>query len=176
MDSAKRELRAKIREARRTLISEFDFTLLMNSPEFLNSKVIASYRSYGDEPSTQSLNQSILTSKRILLLPRRREDGAIEFVEWNGDLQNLAINGRVEEPIGAKYQGSIDLVVVPSLAADRYGNRLGQGGGSYDRALLSLNAWRITLLNPNELLDQIPIEAHDQKIDAALLPNELIRF
>ena len=176
MDYTKRELRNQLRAAREQHHINFDFTPLLTSKEFAGAKVIASYRSYGTEPDTTALNSAILASGRLLLLPRLLSDGALEFVEWSGDSKSLRLNGKVEEAIGAAYSGPIDLMIIPSLAADRSGNRLGQGGGSYDRALTDNSAWRVTLLFDGELLDRIPTEGHDQRIDAVLLPNRLINI
>lgn len=176
MDYTKRELRQRIRALRDRHDNKFDFAPLLESKAFKVAKVIASYRSYGTEPDTTGLNSAILDSGRQLLLPRLRPDGALEFVAWNGQDNALRLNGKVEEPIGDAYAGPIDLMIIPSLAADRSGNRLGQGGGSYDRTLVSHSAWRVTLVFNDELLDQIPTEAHDQRVDAVLLPKRLVNI
>lgn len=176
MDSRKRDLRALIRTSRIGSKSRIDPTPLLATPEFADAKVIASYRSYGDEPETGILNSAILDGGWTLLLPRTDRSGRITFVRWDGDSNKLARNVNVEEPIGEAYEGAIDVVIAPSLAADRSGNRLGQGGGSYDRALLGSSAWRVTILNSGELLDELPTEEHDQKIDAILLPDGLLRI
>ncbi|MEY3705086.1 MAG: hypothetical protein RLY29_458, partial [Actinomycetota bacterium] len=86
------------------------------------------------------------------------------------------IENRIEVPPGENFEGEIDLVIVPTLALDGFGNRLGQGGGSYDRALSRTSAWRVALINNEELFDSIPTEPHDLKMDAALLPDRLVRF
>jgi 5-formyltetrahydrofolate cyclo-ligase len=176
VDSEKRDLRAKIRERRRFQVAKFDLTPLLESPEFKAAQVIASYRSYGNEPVTSVLNQLIIDSGRTLLLPRLEHSGILNFASWNGDPLLLTRNGRIEEPIGPTYEGSIDLVILPSLAADHNGMRLGQGGGSYDRTLVGMHAWRVTLLNENELVPHLPSQSHDQPIDAVLLPNRLVRL
>jgi 5-formyltetrahydrofolate cyclo-ligase len=63
------------------------------------------------------------------------------------------------------------------LHADRTGSRLGQGGGSYDRALAKSKAWKIALLHRGELTSELlPVEEHDQKIDAAATPEIIVRF
>ena len=69
------------------------------------------------------------------------------------------------------------LVVVPALAVDRSGRRLGRGGGSYDRVLARLSAGVLTvaLLNDEELLDAVPAEAHDRPVGAALVHVQLSR-
>ena len=62
--------------------------------------------------------------------------------------------------------------MVPGLAADAHGRRLGRGGGWYDRARAAhpdLETW--LLLNDDELLDELPTEPHDQRVDALVLPT-----
>jgi 5-formyltetrahydrofolate cyclo-ligase len=66
--------------------------------------------------------------------------------------------------------------LVPALAVDRNGYRLGQGGGYYDRFLTSTNAYRIAVINENEFLKSLPVEWHDQKMDAVALGGRLVRI
>ena len=72
---------------------------------------------------------------------------------------------------------SIDCIIVPALRIDRSGNRLGQGGGSYDRALKKLDCWKIALVHHGELTSEaIPTEPHDQRVSAAATPDLIARF
>jgi 5-formyltetrahydrofolate cyclo-ligase len=80
-----------------------------------------------------------------------------------------------------------DLVLVPALAVDRRGRRLGRGGGSYDRALARLfgAAGRSSgtgsavlicaVIFDEELLDEVPTDVHDQPVGAVLTPTRLAR-
>ena len=69
---------------------------------------------------------------------------------------------------------SADVVIVPALAIDRTGSRLGRGGGSYDRALARVGASILTLalLHEGELVAEVPAAEHDQPVRAAALPGE----
>lgn len=176
MENTKSELRNFIRQRRGQLKSHFDFSLITNSKEFINAQIIASYRSFGNEPETDLINKLILDSGKKLLLPRLRSDNGVEFCNWDGDLKNLKVNGKIEEPLGDSFSGNIDFMILPALAVDKLGNRLGQGGGSYDRALNQFDGFTIALINEDELLEKLNYEPHDRRVKAALTPSRLIRF
>ena len=96
-----------------------------------------------------------------------------------GDENALVANGKVLEPHGFPVSDldAIDVVIVPALHIDRSGNRLGQGGGSYDRALARLQAWKIALVHHGEITSEpIPVEPHDQRVNAAATPELIVRF
>ena len=68
-------------------------------------------------------------------------------------------------------------MIIPALAIDKEGFRLGQGGGFYDRTLAKTKCWSIALINENELLEEnLPIELHDQKVNAAATATRIVRF
>lgn len=176
MDNTKIEIRKRIREARVNQSNRLAVSELFSVPEMKNANVIASYLSYGTEPDTSNINQEIMDSGRKLLLPRMQSDKSLKFVPWDGNLKSLGSNGRIQEPIGTPYDGKIDVMILPALAIDKSGNRLGQGGGSFDRALARFGGWSVALINQSELLEKIPVEVHDKKVAAALTEIGLIRF
>ena len=180
MDSAKQKLRSKIRANRSTLQHKIpDWSVLLESSEFRSAHAIASYISYGDEPSTQTLNFELLKRNKNLLLPRLLPDRDLEWVPWDGSEDSLSLphQSGYREPIGNTFDGVIELLIVPALAIDMHGNRLGQGGGSYDRALSKEGGWKVALIYDDELLDtDIPFESHDQRVNAAATPVRIVRF
>jgi 5-formyltetrahydrofolate cyclo-ligase len=154
------------------------WTHIIKSEEFQSAKVIASYISYGDEPATKELNEEILRSQKKLALPRVMKDKNLEWVIWSGDQSKLTKVGKILEPVGAAIPSDeIDIVIVPTLHATREGHRLGQGGGSYDRALANISAWRIGLIYSGELtVEPFPVEPHDIKLNAVATPDLIVRF
>jgi 5-formyltetrahydrofolate cyclo-ligase len=86
----------------------------------------------------------------------------------------------IPEPTGPRLGpgaiGQADLVLLPGLLADRAGNRLGRGGGSYDRALPLRRAGvpAFVLLYPMEVVDALPAEPHDAPVNGALTPDGLV--
>ncbi|MFB6395191.1 5-formyltetrahydrofolate cyclo-ligase, partial [Polymorphospora sp. 2-325] len=79
---------------------------------------------------------------------------------------------------GPAAVGAADLVVVPAVAVDRRGLRLGRGGGSYDRALARVAPATLTvaLLHDGELLDAVPAEEHDRPVHAVITPSGVRRL
>ena len=177
-NSEKQELRKRFRAERSLRDLTESWTHIINSQEFTAARTIASYISYGQEPQTKDLNATILKSGKKLLLPRMLKDKSLEWVAWNGGTETLAKNGKILEPKGSAVPGDeIDIVIVPTLHANRQGHRLGQGGGSYDRALAQISAWRLGLIYSGELtIEPFPVEAHDMKLDAIATPDLIVRF
>ncbi len=172
------QLRTEIREDRAFKDQKTSWRHILNSAEFASARTIASYLSYGTEPATGDLNEEIIKSGRTLFLPRVLKDNDLEWVAWDGKPSSLSKKGKIQEPIGsATTAPEIDLIIIPTLCADRSGTRLGQGGGSYDRALPKLSAWRIGLIYAGELSNtEIPNEAHDVKLNAVATPDLIVRF
>ena len=113
------------------------------------------------------------------MLFRSLPDRNLEWVLWDGrdDSLSLSIGSGYREPIGNTFDGVIDLLFIPALAVDMHGNRLGQGGGSYDRALKTQQSRKVALIYDDELLaTDIPVELHDQRVNAAVTPLRLVRF
>ena len=82
--------------------------------------------------------------------------------------------------LGVAAVASADLVIVPAVAVDRSGMRLGRGGGSYDRALARVTPGRtlvVTLLYDGEVIDSVPADPHDRQVDGVITPSAgLFRF
>ena len=152
--------------------------MLFRSPELTAAQVVASYFSYGDEPNTDLLNQELIRMGKKLVLPRTLADLNLEWIAWNGDKDKLVNKGKIKEPKGEVMDADkIDFAIIPALHVTRDGYRLGQGGGSYDRALAKMRAFRIALIYPGEITSEpFPVEAHDQKLNAVATPELIVRF
>ncbi|MSO28895.1 MAG: 5-formyltetrahydrofolate cyclo-ligase [Candidatus Planktophila sp.] len=179
--SGKSELRNRYRFQRRERYLDHSFSYLATSAEFAKVSNIASYISYGEEPSTKELNAALLKSGKNLFLPRINGK-KLEWVKWNGidsDLSPSKFSKKIIEPVGCAISDNsiIELVVVPALRIDRSGYRLGQGGGFYDRALAEMKVWSIGLIHPDEISSEdLPREDFDIPLNAAATPNLLLRF
>jgi 5-formyltetrahydrofolate cyclo-ligase len=179
--SEKSDLRNRYRFERRERYLDHSFSYLATSLEFQRASHIASYISYGDEPSTSELNSALLKNGKFLYFPRIVGND-LEWVQWTGELSQLApskFSKNILEPSGPAISDKslIELIVVPALRIDRAGYRLGQGGGFYDRALTQVNAWSVGLIHPDEISSEdLPREEFDIALKAAATPDLLIRF
>jgi 5-formyltetrahydrofolate cyclo-ligase len=123
-----------------------------------------------------------------VLLDALRERGADVLLpvvtpgrlDWGryDDWPALADRGGLLEPAGDVVPAGlrdVDLVFAPALAVDRMGNRLGRGGGYYDRALLDVPPERIVaVVFSDEVVDVVPTQPHDVRVGAALTPDGVV--
>jgi 5-formyltetrahydrofolate cyclo-ligase len=106
-----------------------------------------------------------------------RNDLDLDWARYTGPGSLRAAGRGLREPVGplrgpAAVAGA-DLVVVPALAVDRHGIRLGRGGGSYDRALARVppTTRTVALLHDGEFLPELPGEPHDLPVQAVITPT-----
>lgn len=133
---------------------------------------VALYASRPGEPGTREAISVLASSGWRVLLPRLRPvpDWAC-FAGWDRMRAGFAgIPEPTTTPLGAEAVRLADVVVVPCLAVDRDGTRLGTGGGWYDRALLlrrpGTRVW--ALARNTELVDHVPREHHDVAVEQTI--------
>jgi len=151
---------------------------VLELPEMQMAGTVAAYVSVGTEPESRGLIFALWKRGTYVLLPVLLPDGELDWASYEGP-DSLAPGSRgLREPTeprrGVAAITSADVVVVPALAVDRQGRRLGRGGGSYDRALARVGSSILTvaLLYDGELVDEVPVTEHDQHVRAAALPGE----
>lgn len=174
----KKALRTQINQALKS-ISEQDlmerseklWEKLLQEPVFQSSQHILAYWSYGQEVHTQQPLLSLAKRKKIWL-PRIQGEH-LQICRFEG-LQSMKAEPAfgILEPIGTVCQNlqDIDLVVVPGLAFTASGKRLGKGKAYYDRLLPQLSqAKTIALAFSEQIVPDVPVEAHDVTIDKILV-------
>ena len=136
---------------------------------------VAAYFSVGTEPSTRGLVYALWKRGTYVLLPLVRSDGNLDWASYEGPESMTPAGHGLLEPAQADRHSiaSADLVIVPALAADRRGNRLGRGRGCYDRALAQVGPLipTIALLYDGELLDRVPAGPLDHPVRMAAQPG-----
>ena len=149
---------------------------LLDRPEIQMAGTIAAYYSIGAEPDTRGLVYALWKRGSYVLLPVLRVDGDLDWASYEGP-ESLVPGPRglrepSEPPRGVGAVARADAVLVPALAVDRAGNRLGRGGGSFDRALARVSPLvpLIALVYDDEIVDRVPAEHHDVKVRAAVSP------
>ena len=125
---------------------------------------VAAFESLPTEPPTNVLVDRLASAGHEVVVPITLPD---RDLDWR-------VAG-TSTPLGLNAIHQSEVVLVPALAADSEGNRLGQGGGSYDRALdrRRTDALLVVLLNDGELLSagEIPTDEHDVRVQVAVTPS-----
>ncbi len=149
---------------------------VMNLPEWSDAAVVLVYRSMQDEISTALLVERALASGKLVGYPRISGE-VVRFHRFDGDAALLSRHRYgMEEPVEKAETfdpahlaaaGSRVLLIVPGLAFDRRGSRLGRGGGFYDRFLTAhrQDLHSAGLCYEQQLLPKLPVEAHDSPVD-----------
>jgi 5-formyltetrahydrofolate cyclo-ligase len=192
--AAKGRLRRELRARRRALAASAEGTgpardeaqslrdLVCALPEVQRAGRLAAYVATPHEPSTAALLDRWRAEGRPVLLPVVLPDLDLDWA-LDDDAHRPGLLPGVHEPsgprLGVDAVRSADVVIVPALAVDRAGRRLGQGGGSYDRALARVapGALVVALVHAADLVPgPLPSEPHDRGVDVAVTPREVVRF
>jgi 5-formyltetrahydrofolate cyclo-ligase len=158
---------------------------VLELPEVARARCVASYASLATEPGTAPLRRALRASGRRVLLPVVRDDGELDWAEDDGALRpggGLKIPEPTTARLGPAGIRLAQVIVVPALAVDTMGHRLGQGGGFYDRVLRRVDPAVPVLaaVHDTEVLDAavepIPTGPHDMRVDAAVTAARCLRL
>lgn len=173
----KSDIRRLMRERKRALSpeeklrrSETIMRRLEQRPEFAKAKVVLLYWSMADEVQTHDFVERWYREK-VVLLPCVDGDD-LRLRQYTGP--ECMVAGEqfgIGEPTGPEWTDldAVELIVVPGVAFDREGNRMGRGRGFYDRLLKSTpGALKVGVAYNFQILDTIPVEPHDVKMDQVI--------
>jgi 5-formyltetrahydrofolate cyclo-ligase len=139
--------------------------------------VVAAFVGVGTEPPTLPLLLALRALRAQVLLPVLQADDDLDWAVFDASLVPKR-KGLLEPSgplLGVEAIGAADAVLVPALAVDTQGRRLGQGGGSYDRALPRARGRVIAVVFDDELVSALPTDPHDRLVSAVLTPHGGLR-
>jgi len=184
MDLRKTELRKQIGEEIDALPPEyiassdsglFQLTTALN--EYITAGNIMIYCSVEKEPATVKIALDALSSGKTVAFPYCFRGGVMQarIARSLGELRP-AMLGIPAPPDSAPFivPGELDLIIVPALAYDRSGYRLGYGGGYYDRYLSGVPAFTVGLARERLMRDELPREPHDIAVKCVITESAVL--
>jgi 5-formyltetrahydrofolate cyclo-ligase len=179
------EIRRQISAKERINAAEMVVEHLTHSPLFKQSQHIACYMHVHHELATQGIIEAIWHAKKYCYLPILNEDKSLTFVLYQkGDALKLNQYAIPEPKKVTQWLGpeTLDLILMPLVAFDKRGNRIGTGGGYYDRTLAHVDfskqhkPYIVGLAYAAQQADELPHESWDISLDAVLTENGIKPF
>ncbi len=185
---AKAELRRSMRQLRRSLSPEFRaqasraiIQTLAALDCYRSAEMIHIYVAWQDEVDNHELLRNALQAGKKVIAPKViSSTHQLEhyLIPHFGALAPGAFG--ILEPslerdaLPFEDMSKVDLMIVPGLAFDREGNRLGYGGGYYDRLLAEIRAPKVALAFAAQIIAEVPLEPHDCRVDVIVTEQEVI--
>ncbi|MCU1678059.1 MAG: 5-formyltetrahydrofolate cyclo-ligase [Frankiales bacterium] len=176
------ERRASRTPAERAAAAAALTRVVLGVPAIRDARTVAAYWPFGDEPSPTAALAVLSETGVTVLLPVGRPDGDLDWAPYTGIAGLVPGRWRFDEPdappAGVAAIASVDAILVPALAVDRTGGRLGRGSGSYDRALVRvpLSTPVFAIVYDDEVVDGVPTEEHDRRVTGILTPGGVVQL
>lgn len=179
-ESEKAKIRRRIRN-KKNILSDMEkaqcssavFEKIETLPEFISAKSVLLYWSLPDELPTHSFIVKWCKQKQMLL-PMVKGDKMLIKPFTSTDELRRSDMGIWEPETQKEYMKQIDLVIAPGIAFDKKKNRLGRGKGYYDKYFNGKKVTKIGICYDFQLLENIPVEPFDVKMDMIITPNYTI--
>lgn len=184
MQEAKKDLRLQVKNRLRNLKTEekknLDFAISKRLNQFLDSRMhfsvnqsltVGIFYPLNDEVCWLNYPMTAIQLAFPEVVGRKmvfRECGLDELIEVDMFGQKMRVPGQGKSIV------TPDIIIVPGLAFDRAGNRLGRGGGFYDAYLRNFHGPKVGICKQMQLVDELPIEEHDVKVDFLITENTMI--
>jgi 5-formyltetrahydrofolate cyclo-ligase len=142
--------------------------------EWGGADCVAAYLSFGEEPPTREMVEGFVARGTRVLIPVIAGD-RLDWATYSGadDVADGPLG--IIEPTGSRLGSAAlqaaEVVIVPALAVDGHGHRLGRGRGYYDRVLGSVTVPTAAVVYDDEVLQRIPVETHDRTVTTILQPS-----
>jgi 5-formyltetrahydrofolate cyclo-ligase len=184
----KRALRAELRARRQSITSdersratESVTANLVALTTQLEASSIAAYLSTPDEPNTREFLSWACERGIRVLLPISREDGLLDWAPYDGSDEDEDVLGMptpTTEVLGPIAINDVDLIIVPAATVDRTGMRMGWGRGYFDKTLGSMERCPpvYAVIFDSELVESVPAEVHDQRVNGVVTPGGITSF
>ena len=156
----------------RTAQSELILSQLEKMAVFREAKTVLLYYPKNNEVDVLPLFKRHKNKTLLLPVTHRRGRTANPY-EGNDKMHRGKVG--IPEPTTPPFEGNIDVIIVPAVAFDKEGNRLGRGGGYYDRFLKKQSHATIIGVGYDfQLVEEVPVRKHDQKMHRIILPSQTI--
>lgn len=166
--------RAALTPAQRSAAAAAIAARVLDLPEVASARTVAAYVGVGTELPTLPLLAALRDRGVEVLLPLLGSDGSLSWGRWSGTLAE-GPRGLLEPPAADTSLAGADVVIAPGVAYDALGRRLGRGGGSYDRALPAVRVPVVALALDSEIVESVPVEPHDRRVDVMVTPTRVLR-
>lgn len=158
------------RDVKEELLTE-NFFKALEETGLQNAENFFVYLSFSSEAPTDKLIEELLERGKRVYSPRI-EDGEMFAVEYGEDFTVSSLG--IREPVGKMYQGTLDVAVIPLLAVDKLGNRLGYGKGYYDRYLRGKKIKRVGYCFDFQIVDTVPATETDERMEILVTDKQII--
>ncbi|MBF6215258.1 5-formyltetrahydrofolate cyclo-ligase [Nocardia puris] len=143
---------------------------------------VCAYVPVGSEPGSIAMLDALRAGGARVLLPLTGGKEPLDWAEYTGERDLRPAKYGLREPagprLGSDAVGKAGLILIPALAVDRRGVRLGRGAGHYDRTLGAArpDALLVAVVRDDELVESLPEEPHDLRMGWALTPRGGLRW
>lgn len=158
--------------------AEVFFSAVKPSP----SVVVSVYYPIKSEIDPSPIVEELWQRGNTVCLPVIQSEGRVlEFVRWDVSTKMVEAEFGIQEPADKSHVVEPDILIIPLLAFDQIGNRMGYGRGHYDETLRALRAKKTVLAVGLAYAEQavllaLPTEPHDQKLDVVVTPQRVFDF
>ena len=155
------------------------FSKIIETAEYKKAKNVLVYVSLKDEVQTDALIDDMISKKKNVYVPKtdlkKNVMDAIKLTKKTCFFENKI---GISEPVeGEKAKKSdIDLIIIPAIAFDYWGHRIGFGNGCYDKFLKGSTAFKLGVGFDFQIIESIPAEDHDIKVDMIITEKRVIVY
>ena len=173
----KKQLREKAKNIRKNLniekLSDLIYQKLIALPEYKNAKNICTYYSFRDEVITENFFED---KTKNWFIPKMQGENLIicPYDKNQIEIHKFNIKEPKTQPVNPQL---LDLIIIPALAADKNGYRIGYGKGFYDRLLRQLpNTKKVIILFSDLLFENIYPDTYDEKCDIIITDENIYKI